>query len=117
MAAAVMDADQLIDLEIKTRDLVAQLEAEIEEAEKHKAPPGKLDGTEGRLSRQDSLMRHEMDKEGQRRRQQRLHLLNDALHRMDTGEFGYCVNCHAEIDYERLEMQPETRVCGTCAQE
>lgn len=110
-----MDIDQLIELEIKTRDLVAALEQEIQDAEKHKAPPGKLDGTEGRLSRQDTLMNHEFAKEAQRRRQVRLQLLKDALERMDLGTFGQCANCSAAIENDRLELQPETLVCANCA--
>lgn len=111
-----MNVDQLIKLEIKTTELIEELEKEIAEADTHAAPPGQLDGTEGRLSRQDSLMRHQMDKESQRRRHLRLKLLHDAIQRMDAGEFGTCANCQEEIEFTRLEMQPETQLCGTCAQ-
>lgn len=110
-----MNIDQLIELEIKTRDLIAALEQEIGEAEKHKAPPGKLDGTEGRLSRQDSMMNHEFAKDAQRRRQVRLRMLKEALERMDLGTFGQCANCPNPIEDDRLELQPETLLCSTCA--
>ncbi len=110
-----MTVDQLIDLEIKTREMVSALENEIEDADRHSAPPGQLDGTEGRLSRQNSLMRHQMDKEAQRRRHLRLRLLHEAGQRMDSGQFGYCANCKREIEYERLDAQPETMICGPCA--
>lgn len=109
-----MDVDKMIELEISTRDLVAELEREIVENEKSAGPPGKLDGTEGRLSRQDSMQHHEMAKEAQRRRQERLTALRAALERMDEGSYGACANCGQKIALERLEAQPETRICGRC---
>lgn len=111
-----MNIEQIIELEIKTRETLSALEAEILAAEASAGPPGKLDGTEGRLSRQDSMLQHEMAKDGQRRRRLRLNLLREALAKMDTGEYGICVNCRAEIEYSRLELQPETPICGSCAQ-
>ncbi len=84
-------------------------------ADSHCAPPGQLDGTEGRLLRQDSLMRHQMEKEAARRRQLRLSQLRDALIRMDNGEYGFCSNCQNEIEFSRLEIQPEALICGPCA--
>lgn len=108
-----MTVDQLIELEIKARDLIAELEKEI--AAVDLAPPGQLDGTEGRLSRQDSLMRHQIEKEAQRRRQLRLRLINDALLRMDDGTYGICSHCGAGIEFTRLESQPESPVCAKCA--
>lgn len=108
-----MTVDELIELEIRTREAVALLEKEIAEAEM--APPPKLDGTEGRLSRQDSLQQHEIAMEGQRRRKLRLKQLHEALHRMDLGEFGRCATCGREIEYSRLDLQPHTLACKTCA--
>jgi len=110
-----MTIDQIIELEIKVQEMIAALIVEIAEAEKHAAPPGQLDGTEGRLSRQDSLLNHEIGKEAQRRRHLRLRLLHDAVKRMDEGSYGTCQNCGKEIDYSRLDLQPETAICGDCA--
>jgi len=109
-----MDVDKLIELEIATRALVAELEQEIAVNGAAAGPPGKLDGTEGRLSRQDSMQHHEMAKDAQRRRQERLTALRAALERMDDGTFGLCANCGQEIASERLEAQPEAQICGQC---
>ena len=110
-----MTVDDLIDLEILIREMVGSLENEIADHEANEVPPGKLDGTEGRLSRQDSLQRHEIAKDAQRRRQQKLIHLNEALSRMDDGTYGKCVNCGEEIDVERLKVLPEAMVCGDCS--
>lgn len=34
-----------------------------------------------------------------------------ALHKINEGTYGYCVVCHKQIDYERLEAIPETSYC------
>ncbi|MEC3860380.1 TraR/DksA family transcriptional regulator [Mesobacterium sp. TK19101] len=38
-----------------------------------------------------------------------------ALKRMTDGEYGYCVECGAEIAAERLNVLPETPLCHACA--
>lgn len=110
-----MDIDELLALELHTRDLAIELEKEIEEAEKHSAPPGQLDGTEGRISRQDSMIHHEIAKDAQRRRRHRLRLLQEAIQRIDQGTFGFCLTCGKEIDPARLAATPETPICGPCS--
>jgi DnaK suppressor protein len=37
-----------------------------------------------------------------------------AIVRIDTGMYGVCESCGADIGYERLEALPETTVCVTC---
>ena len=41
--------------------------------------------------------------------------LDDALARMQRGEYGECVACHGPIDLERLKAVPEADRCGGCA--
>ena len=53
--------------------------------------------------------------EGLRRRQARIRRIEAALARIDAGEFGYCADCGDAIATERLEHDPTTSVCGTCA--
>ncbi len=40
--------------------------------------------------------------------------LENALERMDTGDYGACVNCARLIPFERLEAVPEARYCRSC---
>lgn len=37
--------------------------------------------------------------------------IEEALHRIETGEYGICEICHQEIPYERLEAVPWTKYC------
>lgn len=38
-----------------------------------------------------------------------------ALHRVDLGTYGVCERCRREIPAARLEAQPATRTCVSCA--
>jgi len=110
-----MDIDALVDLEIRIQEEIGQLVREIEEGRDGTAPPESLDGTIGRLSRQDSLMQQEMAKDAQRRRSLRLHLLQQAATRMDDGTYGICLNCGNDIADSRLQETPEAPLCSGCA--
>lgn len=43
-----------------------------------------------------------------------LRAVEAARQRMDNGVYGVCVNCEAEIPYERLMVQPTAERCAPC---
>lgn len=43
-----------------------------------------------------------------------LRAIEEALHRIDHGTFGICLDCENEIPAARLEAVPWTRVCIDC---
>ena len=51
------------------------------------------------------------------RERKKLQLIEDALHRIDTGEYGECEECGGEIVTGRLDAMPFTRLCVTCQDE
>lgn len=44
-----------------------------------------------------------------------LNQITSALHRVETGEYGYCRSCGEEIQAERLEALPYASQCVNCA--
>jgi DnaK suppressor protein len=40
--------------------------------------------------------------------------IDEAVERIDTGEYGYCDNCGIEIGVERLEARPTAELCIDC---
>jgi DnaK suppressor protein len=44
-----------------------------------------------------------------------LAMIDAALTRIETGEYGVCVDCGAEIDPKRLRVLPFALVCTECA--
>ncbi|NNE87336.1 MAG: TraR/DksA family transcriptional regulator [Silicimonas sp.] len=69
----------------------------------------------GRLSRMDAMQHQAMAEATHRRRNARKGRIDAALLRLDEGEFGYCVDCGEEIAPKRLELDPTTPNCVSCA--
>lgn len=69
----------------------------------------------GRLSRMDALQNQAMAVESERRRGVEIARINAALARIEGGDYGYCLVCEDDIGVKRLEFDPATPVCITCA--
>jgi len=69
----------------------------------------------GRLSRMDAIQQQAMAKATGARRGQMRNRLTAALARIEEEEFGYCLQCGDEIALPRLELDPTTPTCITCA--
>jgi DnaK suppressor protein len=103
---------------IKKKLLAEQQELiQISEQEQSTRAPVELDQTTtGRLSRIDAIQVQEMAKEAQRRREQRLVVIKNALKRIDEDDyFGYCAQCDELIATARLEHNPACTLCIDCA--
>lgn len=70
----------------------------------------------GRLSRMDAMQGQAMAQEAQRRRMLELQRIEQAFKRLESGDFGYCLECDAEIPLKRLEIDPTATLCVKCAQ-
>lgn len=69
----------------------------------------------GRLSRMDALQSQAMSQEVKLRRENELVRIKQALGRIDSGSFGYCISCDEEIRSERLKLDPSNPFCINCA--
>ena len=47
---------------------------------------------------------------------QRVHLIDEALERMEEGTYGRCADCDVQIAPERLEIRPLSIRCVACAE-
>jgi DnaK suppressor protein len=47
-------------------------------------------------------------------KRQELEAIEDALNRLESGEYGYCEVCGQPIEPRRLEIMPETPLCRNC---
>ena len=83
-------------------------------AEDHK--PVVLDQTtQGRLSRMDAMQVQAMALETKRRREVGINRIKATLSRIKEGKFGFCINCGDEIGVKRLDIDPSTPTCISCA--
>ncbi|MFC1602947.1 TraR/DksA family transcriptional regulator [Pseudomonadota bacterium] len=108
-----------IDLKLfKSRLLQQQKELlELEQTGDDAAKTVELDQTRvGRLSRMDALQGQAMSLEMKRRRQIELQKITAALRRIDEDDYGYCICCNEAIAIKRLEIDPATTHCISCAE-
>ena len=99
-------------LETLRRELIDTAESSREASQ-----PVKLDqASVGRLSRMDAMQGQAMALESRRRREQLLRRVVAALSRLDSGDYGYCLDCDEEIATRRLETDPAAALCIACAQ-
>ena len=110
----MLSVDEQIELEVRAREELERLRAEASEEEVDPQAVA-VDVAIGRLSRLDSMQMEEVRKDAARRRNQRIHKLQEALKMMDEGTYGICGGCGEAIDYKRLEQMPEAALCGNCA--
>jgi DnaK suppressor protein len=68
----------------------------------------------GRLSRMDALQAQQMAQETARRRQLQLQKIDNALRRMEAGDYGSCFKCGDEIGAARLNFDPSSTRCIGC---
>lgn len=79
--------------------------------------PVKLDQSAvGRLSRIDSLQNQGLTRNLQEREQAKLGQVVSAIRRLQSGTYGVCTECGAEIPFARLQVFPETPTCTSCSE-
>ncbi len=94
---------------------IEQLQA-VADSSQAAAQPVELDQTRvGRLSRMDALQGQAMAKASEGRRQAQIKALQQALGRIDQGEFGSCLRCGEPIGHARLEANLAVTLCIDCA--
>jgi DnaK suppressor protein len=107
-----------IDLK-KTKSNLQNLKQELTrlaESSEDGRQPVELDQTAvGRLSRMDALQGQAMALEQARRRELEIKRIDAALQRIEEGDYGYCLSCDEEIEAKRLELDPTTPTCISCA--
>ncbi len=69
----------------------------------------------GRISRVDAMQAQAMAIETERRRGVEGKRIDAALARLDSGEYGGCLNCGEDIAPARLELDPSAAICIACA--
>lgn len=81
------------------------------------AQPVTLDqNSVGRLSRMDAMQGQAMAQASAERQQQQLNKIEQALDRIEIGNYGRCLECDEFIAVARLNIDPTSEFCITCAQ-
>ena len=69
----------------------------------------------GRLSRMDAMQQQAMAQANDRQRSAEINRIDAAIRRLQTGDYGYCLECDEEIAPKRLEIDPAATLCIRCA--
>nr|WP_319387469.1 TraR/DksA C4-type zinc finger protein [uncultured Roseibium sp.] len=99
----------------KLTAMKTELEAYSDISEEARAPVTLDQQSVGRLSRMDALQGQAMAQASERQRRADIQKISAALHRLDAGEYGDCVECGEEIAEKRLEVDPAAAFCIRCA--
>lgn len=90
-------------------DLVALLAATEDGAK-----PVDLRANKGRLSRMDEMHNQSILLANRALTENRLRETRRAQVRLESGDYGYCVDCGEPIGFARLEAYPDTPRCLAC---
>ena len=106
-------------MSIDWRKRLLHLRGELESVAKPAADASAIveldQGKVGRLSRIDAMQGQAMAQASRERRERKLRLIDAALARVDSDDFGYCQQCEEPIASSRLEFDPTVRLCIDCA--
>lgn len=69
----------------------------------------------GRLSRMDAINNKSVMEAALREAEMKLNRLMEALDKIETEDFGICINCKKPIPFNRLKAMPDANRCMNCA--
>ncbi len=110
-----MNSERLEYFKAKLETLVEELRQGIKSG-KDATATVKLDTSIGRLSRMDAMQSQQMALELQRRQENQLLRVENALKRIKQNSYGDCGTCKKPIPENRLEHQPDAVQCIQCAE-
>ncbi|MFO8083442.1 MAG: TraR/DksA C4-type zinc finger protein [Desulfobacterales bacterium] len=106
------------DLKYYKKRLEKRLDTLIETQKAGKAAnePIELDQARmGRLSRMDAMQQQAMSRAASHLVDAEIRRIKMALKRIQTDDYGYCINCEEEIAEGRLQVDPSILTCISCA--
>jgi len=110
-----MDEETRERLRRRLLEEAAALEGDEAATAVNRAPVELDQTTVGRVSRIDAMQMQAMAQAQSRRRKQAAARVKAALARFEVDEYGDCLKCGDEIEPRRLELDPATPLCLSCA--
>jgi len=99
-----------MDREKRLRARLQELQGRLHSIEDALEQPHSRDGEEQAVERSDDEVMERIGMAGQ----QEIAGIKAALKRIETGEYGFCMACGAEISEARLDILPATPFCKSC---
>ena len=114
MASVELTTKQIKYLSQQLKLKAIELEAQLEDSRQNAEPVTLDQQSVGRVSRIDAIQQQQM---AMANREQSILLqkrVSAALRRVESGEYGFCLQCGEPIRFARLEAQPFTPLCLDC---
>jgi len=99
---------KLLDLRDEYNKKIGIIDADVH----HKNEPVEKDFAEQATQRENDDVLNALNHDAKKLVSQ----VNSALHRIETGDYGNCTECGAEISEGRLEIVPYAALCIKCAE-
>ena len=91
-----------------------ELELQLSETRQNSKPVTLDQQSVGRVSRIDAIQQQQMAVANHEQSTLLLKQVSAALRRVESGDYGYCLQCADPIGFARLEAQPFTPRCLDC---
>jgi len=114
MAIVELTADQIELLSNQLKLKVKELEAQVEDSLKNTEPVTLDQQSVGRVSRMDAIQQQQMAVANHEQSMLLQKQVLAAIKRVESGEYGFCLQCGEPIGFARLEAQPFTPLCLNC---
>lgn len=99
----------------RLKERLAEITAGLEGSRDGESPVELDQARVGRISRMDAMQQQAVAKAAARLAGMEKARIQKALIRMETGDYGYCVNCDEKIAEKRLQFDPSVLFCIECA--
>jgi DnaK suppressor protein len=114
MSAPELKPQQLMQLQNALQEKRQVLEAQLRSSEADTKPVTLDQQSVGRVSRIDAIQQQQMALANQQQSTLLLRRVELALQRIDSAEYGYCLQCEESIAFARLQAQPFASLCLDC---
>lgn len=114
MPAAELNSQQLGALRELLEARRNELESQLASGDEATRPVTLDQQSVGRVSRIDAIQQQQMAIASQQQATRVLRRIELSLQRIESGEYGLCLQCAEPIGFARLEAQPFTSLCLDC---
>lgn len=114
MSASELKPHQLVQLQNTLQEKRKLLETQLKSSDADTRPVTLDQQSVGRVSRIDAIQQQQMAIANQKQVKQILKQVELALSRMDSEEYGICLQCQETIAFARLQAQPFAGLCLGC---
>jgi len=114
MASPDPDQEQFDALRLRLLELQQEIEAQLSAIASTTKPVELDQQSVGRVSRIDAIQQQQMALASQLQTSQLQQRVELALGRIDSGRYGYCLQCEEPIALARLQAQPYAALCLDC---